>query len=88
MEKRLIRRLNKLEAKAELIQAESKAKKAKIKRLEKLEKDDSLEALFLRAELEAGRKLSLVDISAMAMASSHREKMDETERNRMIWGKI
>jgi len=73
MEKRLIRRLNKLEAKAELIQAESKAKKAKIKRLEKLEKDDSLEALFLRAELESGRKLSLIDIIASFQASRHKK---------------
>ena len=41
MNKRLSRRLDKLEAKAELIQAESKAKKAKLLRLEQLEKENS-----------------------------------------------
>ena len=68
MDKSLSRRLDKLEAKAELIQAESKAKKAKLNRLEQLEKDDSIEALFLRAELESGRKLSLIDIIASVPA--------------------
>jgi len=68
MNKSLSRRLDKLEAKAELVHAESKAKKAKLKRLEQLEKDDSIEALFLRAELEAGRKLTLIDIIASVQA--------------------
>ena len=81
MDKRLSTRLDKLEAKAELMQAESKAKKAKLQRLEQLEKDDSFEALLLRAELQAGQKLSLIDIIALVRASRRREKMDETVRN-------
>jgi hypothetical protein len=78
MNKRLSRRLDKLEAKAELIQAESKAKKAKLLRLEQLEKENSIEAMFLRAELEYGRKLGLIDIYAIAQA--RKSKLDETER--------
>ena len=81
MDKRLSTRIDKLEAKAELIQAESKAKKAKLQRLEQLKEDDSIETLLLRAELQSGQKLSLIDIIALVGASRRREKMDETVRN-------
>jgi len=81
MDKRLSTRIDKLEAKAELMQAESKAKKAKLQRLEQLQKDDSIETLLLRAELQSGQKLSLIDIIAPVGASRRREKMDETVRN-------
>ncbi len=81
MDKRLSKRIDKLEAKAEFIQTESKAKKAKLLRLEQLEKDDSIEAMFLGAELQTGQKLSLIDIIALVRASRHREKMNETVQN-------
>ena len=66
MSKRLSRRIEKLEAKAELIKAESENKKAILLEIERLEKVNSIEAMFLKAELQTGRKMTLIDILAMA----------------------
>lgn len=62
------KRIDKIEAKNELMKAESDERKAKLLKLKQLEKDDSIEAMFLRAELESGHKLSLVDIIALVQS--------------------
>ena len=74
MGNKLSNRLYKLESKTELILAESEAKMAKLHQLEKLDKEDSIEAMFLKAEIEASRKISLIDILAMAQASKIERK--------------
>jgi len=63
---RLLRRIEKVEQKVQLIEKEANERKAKLLEIEKLGNDDSLEALMLKVELQHGRKLSLFDIIAIA----------------------
>lgn len=56
------KRLEKLEAKAQALEEETNARRAKLLELERLGNDDSLAALFLRTELETGRKWTLAQL--------------------------
>ena len=70
MNKRLSRRLDKLEAKAELIQAESKAKKAKLLRLEQLEKENSPTLVTLVGIITSSKPLRANALLAMLLKLS------------------
>lgn len=63
---RLLRRIEKVEDKVQLMEKEANERKAKLLEIQKLGNDDSLEALLLKLELEQGRKLALIDVIAMA----------------------
>ena len=58
----LEKRVEKLEAKLQVLEEETNARKAKLLELKRLEKDDSIAALFLRKELETGRKWTLAQL--------------------------
>ncbi len=63
---RLLRRIEKVEDKVQLMEKEANERKAKLLEIQKLGNDDSIEALMLKLELQHGRKLSIVDVIAMA----------------------
>lgn len=63
------RRLEKMESKAALIKTEYERKEAKLSELKSLEKDNSIEAMLLRLELETGQKYCIADIMALAQTS-------------------
>ncbi len=63
---RLLRRIEKVEDKVQLMEKEANERKAKLLEIQKLGNDDSLEALMLKVELQHGRKLSVFDVIAMA----------------------
>jgi cell shape-determining protein MreC len=64
MKKDFSKRIERLEAKTESLRIDSAERQAKLLRLKQLEKENknSIEALFLRLELEYGRKFTLADI--------------------------
>jgi hypothetical protein len=62
-------RIEKLENKVQSIKAEAVNRQAKLLEIQHLEKTDPLKALFLRAELEYERKVTLVDL----IVSAHKE---------------
>jgi hypothetical protein len=64
--KKLLRRIEKVEDKVQLMEKEADEMKAKLSEIEKLGNDDSIEALMLKVELQHGRKLSVFDVLAMA----------------------
>ena len=59
------KRLDKVEKKMQLIETEANERKAKLLEIQKLGKDDSLEALILELELQYGHELSLIDLMAL-----------------------
>lgn len=63
---RLLRRIEKVEDKVQLIETETSDRKAKLLEIQKLGNDDSIEALMLKLELQHGHKLSVLDVIAMA----------------------
>lgn len=63
---RLLRRIEKVEDKVQSLEKEANERKAKLLEIQKLGNDDSIEALMLKVELEQGRKLSIIDVLAMA----------------------
>ena len=63
---RLLRRIEKVEQKVQLIEKEASERKAKLLEIQKLGNDDSIEALMLKLELQHGRKMSIIDVIAMA----------------------
>lgn len=65
------RRIEKLEGKVQSMEAELGNRQAKLLEIQRLEKDDSLKALFLRAELEYGRKVSFVEL----LINAHRQNI-------------
>ena len=56
------RRIEKLENKVQSMELELVDRQAKLLELQRLEKDDSIQALFLRAELEYGHKVTLAKL--------------------------
>jgi len=69
----MIKRIEKLEAKTEALRTESAERQEILLKLEQLENQNSIEALFIRLELEHGRKVTLADI--IRRADKAREKM-------------
>ena len=63
---RLSRRIAKVEDKVQSLEKEANERKAKLLEIQKLGNDDSIEALMLKLELQHGRKLSILDVIAMA----------------------
>ena len=56
------RRIEKIENKMQSMKAEAVDRQAKLLELQHLEKTDPLKALFLRAELEYGHKVTLAEL--------------------------
>ncbi len=63
---RLLRRIEKVEDKVQSLEKEANERKAKLLEIQKQGNDDSIEALMLKLELEHGRKMSIIDVIAMA----------------------
>ncbi len=63
---RLLRRIEKVEDKMQLMEKEANERKAKLLEIQKLGNDDSIKALMLKLELQHGRKMSIIDVIAMA----------------------
>ena len=61
-------RIERLEARTELLRTNSAERQAKLLRIEQLEQENknSIEALLLRLELELGRRATFVDIVRIA----------------------
>ena len=57
-------RIKKVEKKSEIIKAEADKIKAKLEEIERLEKDEPLKAMFLRAELKYGQKVGIAEMLA------------------------
>ena len=55
-------RIKKIEKQAEFIKAESDKRLAMLEEIERLEKDNPLQAMMLRAELKYGRKIGLAQL--------------------------
>lgn len=70
------RRIEKLEGKVQSMEAELGNRQAKLLEIQRLEKDNPLKALFLRAELEYGRKVTLVDL----ISKAHRQDVNRDEK--------
>lgn len=56
------RRMEKLENKVQSMEVEAVDRQAKLLEIQRLEKTDPLKALFLRAELEYGHKVTLAEL--------------------------
>jgi hypothetical protein len=63
---RLLRRIEKVEDKVQSLEKEENERKAKLLEIQKQGNDDSIEALMLKLELQHGRKMSIIDVIAMA----------------------
>ncbi len=63
---RLLRRIEKVEVKMQSLEQEANERKAKLLEIQKQGNDDSIEALMLKLELQHGRKMSIIDVIAMA----------------------
>jgi hypothetical protein len=63
---RLLRRIEKVEDKVQLMEKEANESEAKLLELQKQGQGDSLKALMLKVELQHGRKMSIIDVIAMA----------------------
>ena len=78
MQANIQRRLEKIEKQSEFIKAESDKRQAMLDEIERLEKDDPLRAMFLKAELEYGRKVGIAEM----MALLYREKKNDNKNQR------
>ena len=76
--KNIYNRLKKIEKKSELIKVEVDKRQAMLEEIERLEKDDPLRAMFLKAELEYGRKVGIAEM----MALLYREKKNDNKNQR------
>ena len=70
------RRIEKLENKVQSMKGEAVDRQAKLLEIQHLEKTDPLKALFLRAELEYGRKVTLAELIHNAL----RQDISRTEK--------
>ncbi len=69
------RRIEKLENKMQSMEVELGNRQAKLLELQRLEKTEPIKALFLRAELEYGRKVTLVEL----LSDAHRQDINRDE---------
>ena len=67
------RRIEKLENKMQSMEVELGDRQAKLLEIQRLEKDNPLKALFLRAELEYGRKVSFAELLSEALKDSEKD---------------
>ncbi len=58
------RRIEKVEAKAQLLEQETNDRKAKLQEIQRLKKDNPMAALLLKRELETGRRYTLATLFA------------------------
>jgi hypothetical protein len=70
------RRIEKLENKMQSMEVELGNRQAKLLELQRLEKTEPIKALFLRAELEYGRKVTLVEL----LSNAHRQDTSRDEK--------
>ncbi len=70
------RRIEKLENKVQSIKAEADDRKAKLLEIQRLGKDNPIKALFLRAELKYGRKVSFAEL----LSNAHRQEISRDEK--------
>ena len=67
------RRIEKLENKVQSMEVELGDRQAKLLELQRLEKTEPLKALFLRAELKYGRKVSFTELLSEALKESEKD---------------
>ena len=70
------RRIEKIEGRVQSIKKEADDRQTKLLEIQRLEKTDSLKALFLRAELEYGRKVTLAGL----IHDAHRQDISRSEK--------
>lgn len=73
MNRLMKKRIEKLEAKTELIKADSDKRKAMLMEIKRLEKKNPLKATLLKLELEYGRKATFLDL----VMESYGEKLKD-----------
>jgi hypothetical protein len=70
------RRIEKLENKVHSMEVEAIDRQAKLLELQCLEKNNPIKALFLRAELEYGRKVGLAEL----LSNAHKQDTSRNEK--------
>lgn len=80
----LKRRIEKVENKVRSMEKEANESKARLLEMQKVGKDNSLQGLLLQLELKYGRKLSIIDAIALALAQKsedyNRIRNDKTQQ--------